>query len=84
MLFFDVAGVRLLIGSENPEGEPGGSILYFDAPDIGALASALESRGVNFHGPAQVVQRTESHNLTIRAFRDPDGNTLQLMGMVKR
>lgn len=84
MLFFDVAGTRLLIGTENTAGEPGGSILYFDAPDIDELGPALESKGVAFLGPAQVVQRTQTHDLKIRAFRDPDGNVLQLMGTVAR
>jgi hypothetical protein len=31
-----------------------------------------------------VVQRTDTHELKIRAFRDPDGNPLELMGMVPR
>ena len=84
MLFFDLAGTRLLIGTENSAGEPGGSILYFDAPDIDELGPALEGKGVAFLGPAQVVQRTDSLELKIRAFRDPDGNVLQLMGSVPR
>ena len=82
MMFFDLGGVRLLVGSENTAGEPGGSILYIDAPDIDTLGPALEARGVRFLGPSQVVQRTASHELKIRAFRDPDGNVLQLMGHV--
>jgi catechol 2,3-dioxygenase-like lactoylglutathione lyase family enzyme len=84
MMFFDLGGTRLLLGTENAAGQPGGSILYFDAPDIDALGPALEARGVTFMGPAQVVQRTETHELKIRAFRDPDGNVLQLMGSVPR
>lgn len=84
MLFFDLGGTRLLIGTGNTLGEPGGTILYFDAPDIDALGAALESNGVSFLGPAQVVQKTETHELKLRAFRDPDGNVLQLMGNVPR
>lgn len=84
MMFFDLGGTRLLVGSENTAGEPGGSILYIDAPDIDTLGPALEARGVRFLGPSQVVQSTTSHELKIRAFRDPDGNVLQLMGHVPR
>lgn len=84
MMFFDLGGTRLLVGSENSAGEPGGSILYIDAPDIDTLGPALEARGVRFLGPSQVVQSTASHELKIRAFRDPDGNVLQLMGHVLR
>jgi extradiol dioxygenase family protein len=82
MMFFDLGGTRLLIGTENTAGEPGGSILYLDAPDIDALGPALEAKGVRFLGPPQIVQRTATHELKIRAFRDPDGNVLQLMGNV--
>jgi len=82
MMFFDVGGTRLLIGTENTAGKPGGSILYVDAPDIDTLGPALEAKGVRFLGPAQVVQRTATHELKIRAFRDPDGNVLELMGNV--
>lgn len=84
MMFFDLGGTRLLVGSENTAGEPGGSVLYIDAPDIDTLGPALEARGVRFLGPSHVVQRTASHELKIRAFRDPDGNVLQLMGHVPR
>jgi len=84
MMFFDLGGTRLLIGTENALGEPGGAILYFDAPDIDTLGPALELRGITFLGPAQVVQRSDTHEIKIRAFRDPDGNVLQLMGSVPR
>ena len=82
MMFFDLGGTRLLIGMENTAGEPGGSILYFEAPDIDTLGPALEAKGVRFLGPAQVVHRTATHEVKTRAFRDPDGNVLQLMGNV--
>ncbi|HEX4158448.1 MAG TPA: VOC family protein [Rhizomicrobium sp.] len=84
MLFFELPGQRLMIGSENSVGAPGGSLLYFDAPDIDALAPALEKKGVAFLGPIQTVQTTAAHDLKLRVFRDPDGNTLALMGMVAR
>jgi predicted enzyme related to lactoylglutathione lyase len=84
MLFFELPGLRLMIGSENTAGAPGGSILYFDAPDIDALAPALEKKGVAFLGPIQTVQTTATHDLKLRAFRDPDGNVLALMGMAPR
>jgi len=82
MMFFDLGGTRLLVGTENTAGEPGGSILYIEAPDIDTVGPALEAKGIRFLGPAQVVQRTGTHEVKIRAFRDPDGNVLQLMGTV--
>jgi catechol 2,3-dioxygenase-like lactoylglutathione lyase family enzyme len=84
MLFFELPGLRLMIGTENSAGAPGGSVLYFDAPDIDSLAPALERKGIQFLGPSQTVQTTATHDLKLRAFRDPDGNPLALMGMVER
>jgi catechol 2,3-dioxygenase-like lactoylglutathione lyase family enzyme len=85
MLFFQIEGLRLMVGKEERPGTAiGGSVLYFDAPDIDALGTALESRGVTFHGPAETVQRTDTHELKLRAFRDPDGNALALMGLVPK
>jgi methylmalonyl-CoA/ethylmalonyl-CoA epimerase len=83
MLFFQLEGLRLMVGREMEPNSPiGGSVVYFDAPDIDALGPALESRGVKFLGPGQVVQRTATHELKLREFRDPDGNALALMGLV--
>jgi catechol 2,3-dioxygenase-like lactoylglutathione lyase family enzyme len=85
MLFFQLEGVRLMIGKEMKPGDPiGGSVIYFNAPDMDALGAALEAKGVTFHGPAQILQQTETHDLKLRAFHDPDGNALALMGMVAR
>ncbi len=83
MLFFQLEGMRLMVGLQPDETKPiGGSLLYFDTPDIDTLAPALEARGVRFLGPAVVVQRTATHELKLREFFDPDGNPLALMGMV--
>lgn len=85
MMFFQLGNARLLVGREVKEGTPiGGGVLYFDAPDLDALGSALEAKGVAFTGPATVVQRTETHELKLREFFDPDGNALALMGMIAR
>jgi methylmalonyl-CoA/ethylmalonyl-CoA epimerase len=85
MLFFQLEGLRLMIGKEEQAASAiGGSVLYFDAPDIDALGAALEAKGVVFLRPAETVQRTETHELKLRAFKDPDGNALALMGMVPK
>jgi extradiol dioxygenase family protein len=85
MLFFQLEGLRLMVGLTHEPDQPiGGSLIYFDSPDIDALGPALETRGVKFTGPATVVQRTETHELKLREFFDPDGNALALMGMVPK
>jgi catechol 2,3-dioxygenase-like lactoylglutathione lyase family enzyme len=85
MMFFQLEGLRLMVGLEHTPGQPiGGSLLYFDAPDIDAAGPALEAKGVVFVSEAKVVQRTETHDLKLREFLDPDGNALALMGRVAR
>jgi catechol 2,3-dioxygenase-like lactoylglutathione lyase family enzyme len=83
MLFFQLEGLRLMVGKEEKPGSViGGAVVYFDAPDIDALGAALEAKGVTFDRPAEAVQRTATHELKLRAFHDPDGNAIALMGMV--
>ena len=85
MLFFQLGNTRLMVGS-NAEGDLAprdGSAIYFDAPDLPELSRVLEQQGLVFEGPAETLQRTEAGNLQLRFFRDPDGNLLALMGVVK-
>lgn len=85
MAFFDLGGTRLLLGNQVPQGwQPGGAVLYLDAPDLPALAQALEARGLNFAGPALILQPQAAHDLMLREFHDPDGNALALLGLVPR
>ena len=83
MTFYQAGDLRLMVGVESSM-TPGGSVLYFDAPDIDVLGGVLEQRGVRFFGPASVVQRTNKGELKLREFRDPDGNALALMGFVPK
>jgi catechol 2,3-dioxygenase-like lactoylglutathione lyase family enzyme len=85
MLFFQLQGLRLMVGLAHDKNQPiGGSLVYFGAPDIDTLGPALEARGVRFVNQAQVVQESETHRLKLREFFDPDGNALALMGMVPK
>ena len=85
MLFFDMGGQRLMVGlSEKPEQPIGGTYIYFDAPDVGALASKLRAKGVELIGAIETLQQTPTHDLKLQFFRDPDGNQIGLMGMVPK
>ena len=85
MAFFQVGAVRFMVGDAGPGFKPSkGSVLYFDAPDLPTLAHALEAKGVRFLEAAQTLQQTDAGDLMLRAFRDPDGNHLALMGVVPR
>jgi catechol 2,3-dioxygenase-like lactoylglutathione lyase family enzyme len=83
MLFFQLPALRLMIGTASRADQPiGGSIIYFDAPDVDELAASLESKGVRFTGPTQTLQRTPNGDLKLRTLYDPDGNAIGLMGIV--
>jgi catechol 2,3-dioxygenase-like lactoylglutathione lyase family enzyme len=84
MLFFDCGGQRLMVGLAEQKDQPiGGAYFYFDAPDIPELGPALAAKGVEFTGKAETVQKTDAGELKLQFFKDPDGNALALMGMVK-
>lgn len=79
MSFFDCGGVRLMLSL--PEGELpcGASILYFRVDDMTAAHRTLAERGVEFHGAPHVVHRTETYELWLAFFADPEGHVMALM-----
>lgn len=85
MLFFDAGGQRLVVGlAEKPDQPIGGTYIYFDAPDLPELVTALKAKGVGMIGGIETLQRTDTHELKLQFFRDPDGNQVGLMGMVPK
>ena len=86
MLFFQLEGLRLMVGlSEKPDRPIGrGTYIYFDAPDVENLAASLKTRGVELIGNTETLQRTDTHELKLQFFKDPDGNEIGLMGMVPK
>jgi methylmalonyl-CoA/ethylmalonyl-CoA epimerase len=85
MAFFNVGGIRLMIGEINsPEQKPGSSIVYFNVADVRKASAELERKGISFVGPVETVNRTPTHDLLLRIFKDPDGNHLALMGETPR
>lgn len=86
MLFFDIGGQRLMVGLSELPDRPivGGTYLYFDAPDLPAVAAALKARGVELIGDIETLQRTGTHELKLQFFKDPDGNEIGLMGVVPK
>lgn len=80
LLFFDCAGVRLLVekASEQPF-QPRGSVLYFRVPDIVVAMRELQSRGVQFIDQPHLIAPMEDHDLWMVFFKDPAGNVLALM-----
>lgn len=89
LVFFDCAGVRLMLSEPEGDGEEAtieasgaGSILYFDVEDIERSHRALSERGLAFDKAPETVHRDAGHELRLASFRDPSGNLLALMSRV--
>jgi len=86
MLFFDVAGTRLMLARDTarelPE-RPAG-ILYFHVDDFAAALDRLKASDAALVGEVETVQSTPAGFLRLQQFSDPDGNMLAIMGFVPR
>jgi catechol 2,3-dioxygenase-like lactoylglutathione lyase family enzyme len=81
MTFFQSGATRLMIGASHGQGVIGGdAVIYFEPRDWSAAESALEEKGVAFTASAQIVQRAPGRELALRAFKDPEGHNLALLG----
>ena len=85
MAFFDCGGVRLMLGpAERPELDHPSSILYFRVPDLNAAHQRLVDRGVAIVAPPRIIAPMPAYDLWMSAFRDSEGNIMQLMSEVPR
>ncbi len=83
MSFFDLGGIRLMLGrAEKEEPHHPASILYYKVDDIRAAAEALEERGVRFESEPHLVHKDARHELWLAFFRDCEQNLLALMSEV--
>lgn len=85
MAFFDLNGVRLMLGEPEGSGEAGsGSILYFDVEDLKASHEELRTRGVTFDTDPAMIADMHDHELWMAFFKDSDGNQLALMSEIPK
>ena len=80
--FFDVAGVRLMLGSaESPDVKPAGTVLYFEVDDLDTTFATLRDRGaaVAENGAPHFIARLGAKDLWMAFLRDPDENLFALM-----
>ena len=61
-----------------------GNALYFTVPDVRQATETLKARGVRFVGEPHVIHRTDTYDLWMSFFTDPDGTTLALMAEVAK
>jgi methylmalonyl-CoA/ethylmalonyl-CoA epimerase len=81
MVFFQVGEARLMVEHGRPTPS---TTIYFDDANLESSRQRLEAHGIKFAGPTETVQRTDTYDLKLAEFSDPDGNPLALMGQVKR
>lgn len=84
MAFFDLEGVRLMLGEREGGEEHPGSILYYTVPDLGAAHAELERRGVPFDTGPTMIADMPDHELWMAFFHDSEGNQLALMSEVPK
>lgn len=78
--FFDVAGVRLMLGQAEPADlKPAGTIVYFESASLDADFAALKSCGAQVEQAPHFVAKLGAKDLWMAAFRDPDGHVFELM-----
>lgn len=81
MVFFQVGDARLMVEHGRPTPS---TTIYFDDANLESSRQRLEAHGIKFAGPTETVQRTDTYDLKLAEFSDPDGNPLALMGEVQR
>ncbi|WP_432201135.1 VOC family protein [Erythrobacter sp. W53] len=86
MAFFDLAGTRLMIATDDrrPAAARPKAILYIDTSDFHGSVALLRERGVEFVAPIETVTELPEGTLMLAEFRDPDGNAVAAMGIVPR
>lgn len=82
MAFFDCGGIRLYLGKPEKEEFRSNPLIYYRVDSIQDAYQTLQDRGVAFDGEPHVVHKTESMELWMVGFKDPEGNSLVLMSEV--
>ena len=83
MGFFSCGGVRLMLAKpEKEEFDHPTSIIYYRVPDMNEACETLRARGVTFEHEPALVHKTDTQELWIASFRDPDQNPVALMSEV--
>ena len=86
LAFLDCGGVRLMLGPAEtpPELDHPSSILYFRVSDLTAAHQRLVDQGVQIVAPPRLIAPMPSYDLWMNAFRDSEGNIMELMSEVPR
>jgi methylmalonyl-CoA/ethylmalonyl-CoA epimerase len=83
LAFFDCAGVRLMLATEEPGAERRSPVIYYRVADLPTAVATLKDRGVVMEAEPRLIARMPDHELWMAFFRDPDRNLLGLMSEVR-
>ena len=72
----NVPGLQLGLSSGSTQKGTGAAIINISVADVVSARKLLESRGVTFTSPTQIIPG----KVALAGFRDPDGNQLRLAG----
>jgi len=80
LVFFDCAGIRLMLqGSSRSVRPTSGVCHYFKVDRIEPAVQELEANGVTFDDEPHLIARMSDHELWMTFFKDPDGHLLAPM-----
>lgn len=80
LVFFDCAGVRLMLEGRPEPMQPGEGVChYFAVRYIENVAASLAQRAVPFESAPHLIARMPDHELWMAFFRDSDRHLLALM-----
>ena len=80
MVFFECNGVRLMVAvPTSEEHNHSSSVIYYRIDDIHAAHQALLDKGISFDQNPHSVGKTQTHDVWMAFFRDPDKNVLAIV-----
>lgn len=85
LVFFDLAGVRLMLSAAPEPDQPAeirptpGVCHYFKVENLQQVYAGLLAKGVSFIDAPHLIARMPDHELWMAFFHDPDGHALALM-----
>lgn len=79
LVFFDCAGLRLMLEQSDGQRSIPPVAIYFRVADIALAQRELQQRGVVFTGEPHLVAPMPDHDLWLAFFKDPDDHVLALM-----
>lgn len=84
MAFFDCGGIRLYFGRPETEEFRSNPVIYYKVPSISDTCKSLLKRAVQLQSEPHIVHSTDTFDLWLADFRDPEGNVLVLMSEIAK